>query len=70
LKPRLSEFFHKACKAAVNLARAETNLDKFPASSPWSFDQAMDDDFWPNSEEPSQRNPTNRGKNVKKGLQQ
>jgi hypothetical protein len=47
LKPRFSEFFQKACKAAVNLARADANLDEFPASSPWSFDQAMDDDFGP-----------------------
>lgn len=68
LKSRLSELFQKAYRAAVNLARAKTHLDKFLASSPWSFDQAMDDDFWPNSDELSPRKSANRGKNVKKGL--
>ena len=68
LKSWLSELFQKAYRAAVNLALAETNLDKFPASSPWSFDQAMDDDFWPNSDERSPRKSANRGKDVKKGL--
>ena len=53
LKPRLPELFQKAYSAAVNLAVEETNLheSKFPASSPWRFEQTMEEDFWPDSED-------------------
>jgi Domain of unknown function DUF29 len=52
LKSRLAELFEKAYEAAVNLACEETNLapSSFPARCPWTFDQAIDNDFWPDSE--------------------
>jgi hypothetical protein len=55
LKSRLPELFSKAYEAAVDLACEETNLElsRFPASCPWSFEQAMDDAFWPKTGEPS-----------------
>ena len=49
LKNRLPELFVKAYAAAVRRARRETRLDKsvFPAQCPWSFEQATDEQFWP-----------------------
>jgi hypothetical protein len=37
-----------AYRAALAQAVAETNLPKktFPATCPWSLDQALDEDFW------------------------
>jgi hypothetical protein len=32
---------------AISTAVKETGLDCFPESCPWSFDQTMDQDFWP-----------------------
>jgi hypothetical protein len=63
LKPRVPELFAKGYKAAVNLATEETGLDesKFPASCPWTFEQAMDEGFWPDSVETAQQ-PTRRAK--------
>jgi hypothetical protein len=67
LKPRIPELCAKAFRAAVNLACAEANLDKsrFPAACPWTFEHAMDDNFWPNSENQSPRKLT-RGKKTNK----
>ncbi len=66
LKARLPELFQKAYRAAVNLACEETNLDKsiFPASSPWSLEQAIDDEFWPDSRVAPflERNQPSKGK--------
>jgi len=63
LTPRIPELFAKAFRSAVNLACEETNLDKskFPASCPWTFEQAMDDEFLPDSPGQS-RSPGKRAK--------
>jgi len=39
----------EAYEDAVRLAGQETNLSqsKFPVQCPWTFDQVMDPDFWP-----------------------
>lgn len=68
LKPRLPKLFLKAYRAAVYRACRETksNISRFPASCPWTFAQAMDDDFWPDSGDRSPRKPINRGKKRKK----
>jgi len=49
LKAKLSETIHDAYSDAVPMAMGETNLPKvtFPATCPWSFDQIMDETFWP-----------------------
>jgi len=55
LKPQVPELFAKAYRRAVNRTQRETGLARatFPAACPWSFEQAMDDDFWPDSEDQS-----------------
>jgi hypothetical protein len=54
LAPRRAELFAKAYKAARADAAAETNLplDRFPATCPYSYDQALDDAFWPGPDRP------------------
>lgn len=49
LKARLGETIGDAYGDATIGAARETDLDldAFPASCPWSFDQIMDTDFWP-----------------------
>ncbi len=49
LKHKLPEAIERGYKYAVTAAAKETGLDKktFPESCPWTFEQAMDDDFWP-----------------------
>lgn len=49
LKRLMPELFRKAFPMAVNRAGQETGLAKsvFPSSCPWSFEQVMADDFWP-----------------------
>jgi Domain of unknown function DUF29 len=64
LKPQLPELFQKAYRAGVNLAVEETNLheSRFPASSPWSFEQAMNEDFWPRAAIRFRRKPATRSR--------
>ncbi len=49
LKSRLPEILPKAFTAAVSLVRQETGLDRsvFPPRCPWTFEQIMDESFWP-----------------------
>jgi hypothetical protein len=54
LKPRRHELFVKSFKGARADAAIETNLpiDKIPAACPYSYEQAMDEAFWPGPEQP------------------
>jgi len=49
LQGTLPETYSKAYRYAVTGAVKETSMPAatFPASCPWTFEQAMDDDFWP-----------------------
>ena len=49
LKAQLSTVMASAYRYARRKAAAETELDetKFPEASPWSFERAMAEDFWP-----------------------
>jgi len=49
LKHAINEIIPKAWKIAVVKAEYETGIDKrtFPQQCPWTFEQVMDDDFWP-----------------------
>ncbi|WP_155007415.1 DUF29 domain-containing protein [Klebsiella variicola] len=49
LKHRLPEIIADAYGDAVISAERETNIRRtvFPATCPWSFEQALDDTFWP-----------------------
>jgi len=49
LKSRVPDVYDDAYTFAVDLAGAETGLDEsaFPAHCPWTFEQAMAPDFWP-----------------------
>jgi len=49
LKSTLPETYAETYAFAVLGAGKETGMDEaaFPAQCPWTFDQAMDDDFWP-----------------------
>ena len=49
LKAKLDETITKAYRDAALLAAGETALPKttFPASCPWSFEQIVNEDFWP-----------------------
>ncbi len=49
LKAKLDEAVTDAYRKAAILAAGETSLPKstFPALCPWSFEQLMDMDFWP-----------------------
>ena len=49
LKSRLDKAFQDAYGDAVLIAARETGFeeDNFPVSCPWTLEQALDDDFWP-----------------------
>ena len=49
LKSNLPETLSRAYGNAAILAPGETRLPKatFPATCPWSFEQIMDEEFWP-----------------------
>uniref|UniRef100_UPI0040566CAA DUF29 domain-containing protein n=1 Tax=Candidatus Electronema sp. TaxID=2698783 RepID=UPI0040566CAA len=49
LKQKLPESIERAYKYARTGAARETGLPKttFPEICPWSFEQALDDEFWP-----------------------
>jgi len=49
LKSKLADAYQTAYGYAVLSAAKETRLPRsiFPASSPWTFDQIIDDAFWP-----------------------
>lgn len=49
LKSKLGEVFEEAYGDARLIAMRETGMDKtvFPPASPFSLQQALDDDFWP-----------------------
>jgi len=49
LKNVLADTYEEAYDYAVLAAVKETDMDKttFPAECPWTFEQAMDADFWP-----------------------
>jgi hypothetical protein len=55
LKSQIGEAMDVAYRRAVLDAVAETSLPKasFPAAVPWSFEQVMNDDFWPGDADPS-----------------
>jgi len=52
LKTRIAEAQKSAYRYAVFGASRETGMDTsaFPAQCPWTFEQAMDADFWPQPE--------------------
>ncbi len=47
LKALLDQAMDDAYGDATLKAARETGLDLFPETSPFTFDQAIDDDFWP-----------------------
>jgi len=49
LKAKLPEAIQRGYKYAINGAAKETGLAKttFPKTCPWTFEQAMDDEFFP-----------------------
>ncbi len=49
LRARLPEALERAYRYARLAAAKETGLvkDQFPQTRPWSFEQAMDNDYWP-----------------------
>jgi len=49
LKHKLPEAIERGYKYAITGAAKETGLPKktFPDACPWSFEQAMDNEFWP-----------------------
>ncbi|MEI7607534.1 MAG: DUF29 domain-containing protein [Rhodospirillaceae bacterium] len=51
LKAQLPAAISRAYSNAAPLAVGETNLPKatFPALCPWSFEQIMDEEFWPDA---------------------
>jgi len=51
LKRRIPESFSEAYQFAIYSAVAETGLAKhvFPAQCPWTFEQVMDEHFWPDA---------------------
>ena len=52
LKAKLDEVLVAAYRKAAILVTGETDLPKsvFPAVCPWTFEQIMDADFWPDGE--------------------
>jgi len=52
LAPRIPEVFDEAYDYAVPAASAETGMKEtvFPKQCPWSFEQTMDEDFWPQAD--------------------
>jgi len=51
LKGALPDTYNKAYRYAVHAAVKETGMGKavFPSECPWTFDQAMDNGFWPDA---------------------
>jgi len=51
LKNRIPETYERTYALAVMDAVKETGLDKtaFPAQCPWTFEEVMDEGFWPES---------------------
>jgi len=51
LKHCLDDTISKAWQGAVIMAETETGIDQstFPAQCPWTFEQVMSPDFWPES---------------------
>jgi hypothetical protein len=49
LRPKLPEAMERAYRYAIKGAAKETGLapSTFPAACPWSFERAMDDEFFP-----------------------
>ena len=49
LKPKIPEAMTRAYEEAALIAAEETKLgeDTFPPACPWSFDEIMNPDFWP-----------------------
>jgi len=49
LQTNLAEYFTEAYSSGIEWAVIETNLPDtaFPAESPWTLSQVLDDDFWP-----------------------
>lgn len=49
LRARLPEIIHDTYSTAVRKAIVETGFDKhtFPAECPWSAEQILDEEFWP-----------------------
>ncbi|OCA53281.1 DUF29 domain-containing protein [Photorhabdus namnaonensis] len=49
LKNKLNEHLEKAYIAARRLAEKETLINRniFPETCPWTFEQIMDENFWP-----------------------
>ena len=49
LKPYLSQSLGSVWRRALLEAQKETGLEAsaFPAACPWSVDEVLDDDFWP-----------------------
>ncbi len=54
LKSTLAEGIKEAFRVARLEAEAETGIDEstFPTVCPWSFEQLMDEDFWPDETRP------------------
>jgi hypothetical protein len=52
LKPHLEAFLSKAYPTARRLARAQTRLPltMFPETCPWTLEQMLDDDFFPEAD--------------------
>jgi hypothetical protein len=52
LKARLPDVMANAYASAILAAARETGLDRlvFPAACPWSFEQIVDVEFWPDHE--------------------
>jgi len=57
LKSRIDGILHESYGFAVRLAAQETGLKKttFPTQCPWTFEQAIDNEFWPDASPPSVR---------------
>ena len=49
LKPQLEDIMENAYRLGIIDAERQTRLSRrtFPATCPWSFDQAMAEEFWP-----------------------
>ena len=58
LKPWLDQAMDDAYGSAAIKAARETRLDVFPAICPFTFEQAIDDDFWPSTCSPSTCSPS------------
>ena len=66
LKPQVPELFLNAYRRAFKRMQRETGLvsSTFPAACPWTFEQALDDDFWLDSDPPL-RKPNAGGKKTR-----